>query len=192
MSTVEAQGFPKTGRRGISAALRAERWSAPRREPVFSGSVAKSQPPGRMLGNRSTGVRQLLGTRGVIAPRAIRPVARRRLAALARIAPAADTETSAPRPGSMMAACDEASVAGVISTRASADTTSATPRAPRRRGGGRVPSTRGGRGSGCRRCRGGPRGLAQAGRCFASWLTPNGRASGGPAAPPGQPRALRH
>src|ERR1035438_5874922 len=42
MSTVESQGFPKTGRRGISAALRAEGVSAARTKLVFSGSISKS------------------------------------------------------------------------------------------------------------------------------------------------------
>jgi hypothetical protein len=42
MSDSESQGFPKTGRRGISAALRAEGASAARSELVSSGSVSKS------------------------------------------------------------------------------------------------------------------------------------------------------
>jgi hypothetical protein len=49
MSTVESQGFPNTGRRGTSAALRAEGSSAARTEFVLSGSVAKSAASTRNL-----------------------------------------------------------------------------------------------------------------------------------------------
>jgi hypothetical protein len=42
MSTSESQGFPKTGRWGTSAALRAEGCSAARTELVFSGPISKS------------------------------------------------------------------------------------------------------------------------------------------------------
>src|SRR5918994_7265174 len=42
MSPSESQGFPKTGRRGTSAALRAEGWSAARTELVSSCPLSKS------------------------------------------------------------------------------------------------------------------------------------------------------
>src|SRR5437588_2353655 len=71
MSDTESQGFPKTGRRGISAALRAPGASAARRELVLSGCLSKSTASTRMVGSltpRARSAAQLITGGGLPPP----------------------------------------------------------------------------------------------------------------------------